>query len=172
MEIVVFRHGIALDREEAANMGLSDEERPLTDKGRKRTRAAAEGLHAVLDGDDLDLIVTSTLLRARQTADILATRFRGTPVLESAALTPGAGEVAVDQWLHTRPSNERAALVGHEPDLSDWISWGLTRKHDRILSLKKAGACLIEFPGHAEGGTGTLRWLLPAGHLRALGRAA
>ena len=60
-------------------------------------------------------------------------------------------------------------LVGHEPDLATWVSWGLTRRRDRLLAFKKAGAALLEFPGAPDGGTGTLRWLLTAQQLRALG---
>lgn len=169
VEVIVFRHGIALERDEAADMGLSDEERPLTDKGRRRTRAAAAGLRAVLDGDRVDSVVTSDLLRARQTAEILVDYVESPPAVESDALRPGAGAEALDAWLHGQGARDRLVLVGHEPDLSDWVSWGLTRKRERILAFKKAGSCLIEFPGHAEGGTGTLRWLLTAAQLRALG---
>lgn len=169
MDIIAFRHGIALDREEAHDMGLSDEERPLTDKGRRRTRAAAAGLRACLEGQAVDTIVCSLLLRAQQTAELLAPYVGEPPLVESAALNPGASPEALDTWLHGRPTDESLILVGHEPDLSAWVSWGLTRKRDRVLSLKKAGAACLEFPGPAEGGTGTLRWQLTAGQLRALG---
>ena len=65
--------------------------------------------------------------------------------------------------------DRRLLLVGHEPDLATWVSWSLTRRRDRLLAFKKAGAALLEFPGPPEGGTGTLRWLLAARQLRALG---
>lgn len=169
MEIIVFRHGIALDRDEAAAMGLSDEERPLTEKGRQRTRVAATGLRAVLENGRVDAVATSMLLRARQTAEILLDYVGAPNLVECEALRPGAGAPAVDAWLRERAPQERLILVGHEPDLSDWVSWGLTRRRERILAFRKAGSCLIEFPGHAEGGTGTLRWLLTSVQLRALG---
>jgi len=169
MEIIVFRHGIALDRDEAADMGLSDGERPLTEKGRRRTRSAAAGLKRVLGDDRVDFVISSPLLRARQTAELLLPYLEPAPMEETDVLEPGLDPADLDAWLRERRSTERLVLVGHEPDLSGWVSWGLSRKRERFMSLKKAGACLLEFPGHAEGGTGDLRWLLTAGQLRALG---
>lgn len=168
MDIIVVRHGIALDRDAAARMGLSDAERPLTDKGRRRTRSVAAGLRAVLDGDRVDAVLASTLLRAGQTAEILASHLDNPPIVETEVLAPGTAMADIDDWLRARRAQERLLLVGHEPALSTWVSWSLTRKRDRILFFKKAGACLLEFPGPAEGGTGTLRWLLTAGQLRAM----
>lgn len=168
MEIIVFRHGIALDHEEALGLGLSDPERPLTQKGQQRTRAAAMGLRVALAGSPVDTMVSSTYLRARQTADILVDYLDSPPLLETDLLAPEAKVQELDTWLHGRSPQSRLLLIGHEPHLSRWVSWSLTRKSERILSFKKAGSCLIEFPGPSEGGTGTLRWLLTAGQLRAL----
>lgn len=168
MEIIVFRHGIALDYEEAQQLGFSDPERPLTDKGRQRARMAAAGLRAALSGSPVDTMVSSTYLRARQTADILTDYLDNPPLLETHALAPDADVQALDAWLHGRSPQSRLLIVGHEPHLSRWVSWSLTRRTDRLLSFKKAGSCLVEFPGPAEGGTGSLRWLLTAGQLRGL----
>ncbi|MAA75774.1 MAG: phosphohistidine phosphatase [Salinisphaeraceae bacterium] len=168
MDILVFRHGIALEREEAARLGLSDAERPVTDRGRVRTRAAARGLMAALRGARVDAIVTSPYLRAAQTAALLAECLQIDRVIECDALVPGQGPSAVNAWLREQPAHKCQLLVGHEPDLSEWVSWGLTRRHDRLLSFKKAGCCLLEFPGSPEAGTGNLRWLLTAAQLRAL----
>ena len=168
MEIIIFRHGIALDYEKAQDIGLSDPERPLTKKGEQRTRAAAAGLRVALAGNIVNTMVSSTYLRARQTADILSDYLDQPPLLETHALAPDANVEDLDTWLHARSPQSRLIIVGHEPHLSRWASWSLTRKSDRILSLKKAGSCLIEFPGPAEGGTGTLRWLMTPTQLRAL----
>lgn len=168
MEIIVLRHGIALDHEQAHSMGLSDPERPLTGKGQQRTRAAAAGLRIALAGTPVDTMVSSTYLRAQQTAEILLDYVDHPPLLETHALAPSAAVTELDDWLHKRSPQSRLLLVGHEPHLSRWVSWSLTRKSERILSFKKAGSCMVEFPGPAEGGTGTLRWLLTAGQLRAI----
>lgn len=169
MEVVVFRHGIALDREEAAAAGYADEQRPLTDEGRRRTRAAAAGLSAMLAKTAVDRVAASPLLRARQTGEILAERMGGPAVLECPALAPGAGAPAVDEWLGQHADAAGMVLVGHEPDLSAWVSWACVGTQRQLLSLKKAGACLVRFPGQPAPGAGALRWLLEAGQLRALG---
>ena len=169
MEIIVIRHGIALDGDKARSMGLSDGERPLTREGMRRTRAAAAGLRATLADMAIDDIVTSPLLRATQTAEILAGYLDDPTIEESDALAPPVDMETLDAFLHSHFGDRRLLLVGHEPDLATWVSWSLTRRRDRLMAFKKAGAALLEFPGPPEGGTGTLRWLLAARQLRALG---
>ncbi|WP_423822898.1 phosphohistidine phosphatase SixA [Salinisphaera sp. SPP-AMP-43] len=169
MDIIVIRHGIALDGDTAEGMGLSDAERPLTALGERRTRAAAAGLRQALTDLPVDDILTSPLLRARQTAAILADYLDDPPVDQADVLAPAMDMEAVDSWLHAHFGERRVMLVGHEPDLATWVSWSLTRRRDRLMAFKKAGAALLEFPGAPDGGTGTLRWLLTAKQLRALG---
>lgn len=168
MEIILGRHGDALDLDQTEDMGLSDGERPLTDKGKRQTRAAAAGLRHVLGDDRIDYIRVSPLLRARQTADILRGYLDDALADETDALAPAAGVEAIDAMLHTCTDSERLLLVGHEPDLGKWLSWSLARNANRFAQFKKNGAALIEFPGVAEGGTGTLRWLLTGAQLREL----
>lgn len=167
MDIIIIRHGDALPADQTDTMGLSDSERPLTDKGKRQTRAAGAGLRDVLDGERIDYILSSPLLRARQTADILRGYLDDPVADESDALAPAAGAEAIDTALRACADSERLMLVGHEPDLGTWLSWSLTRRNSRFAQFKKNGAALIEFPGVAEGGTGTLRWLLTGAQLRA-----
>lgn len=169
MDVIVIRHGIALDSNAAHALGLSDPERPLTDQGQRHVRAAALGLRAALAGLPIDDILTSPLLRARQTAEILAGYLDDPPVDEAPVLAPPVGMSELDHWLHQHFGDRRVMLVGHEPDLATWTSWSLTRRRDRLMAFRQAGAALLEFPGAPEGGTGTLRWLLTASQLRALG---
>lgn len=169
MDIIVIRHGIALDADKARQLGLSDGERPLTPEGQRHTRAVAAGLRATLADLNIDDIVTSPLLRAVQTTEILAGYLDDPTIEETDALAPPVDMQALDEFLHTHFGDRRLVLVGHEPDLANWVSWSLTRRRDRLLAFKKAGAALLEFPGPPEGGTGTLRWLLTAQQLRALG---
>lgn len=169
MDIIVIRHGIALDADAAARLGLSDDERPLTPRGERRTRAAAIGLRATLADMPVDDVLASPLLRARQTADIVAGYLDDPPIDEADVLAPPVDMTRLDAWLHQHFGERRVMLVGHEPDLATWVSWSLTRRRDRLMAFKKAGAALLEFPGAPEGGTGTLRWLLTASQLRELG---
>lgn len=168
MEIILTRHGDALSPDKAEAIGLSDGERPLTEKGKRQTRAAAAALRHVLDNKRVDYLLTSPLLRARQTGDILG-GYLGDPVADPTdALAPAAGNEAIDTMLRTCGDSECLLLVGHAPDLGKWVSWGLTRQTCRLRQFKQNGVALIEFPGVAEGGTGTLRWLLTGTQLRDL----
>ncbi|WP_158583438.1 histidine phosphatase family protein [Salinisphaera sp. Q1T1-3] len=168
MDVIVIRHGIALDATTAHGMGLSDAERPLTAAGERATRAAAIGLRQLLSDMPVDDILTSPLLRARQTAAIIAPYLDDAPIDQADVLAPPVDVSALDDWLHTHFGERRVVLVGHEPDLAAWTSWSLTRKRDRLLSFSRAGAALLEFPGAPEGGTGSLRWLLTGTQLQQL----
>ena len=73
MRLVVVRHADAGDREAFAKTGKSDDLRPLSEKGRKQMKGASKGLRALVPG--ADLIVTSPLTRAVQTAKIVAVAY-------------------------------------------------------------------------------------------------
>src|SRR5271165_3922444 len=68
MILYVIRHGIAVDRTDPKSPPES--ERPLTARGVQKTRSAALGLKAV--GINPDVLITSPLVRAAQTAEIFA----------------------------------------------------------------------------------------------------
>ena len=67
MDLLIVRHGVAEDKEAFAETGKSDDERPLTDKGRKKMKRVSRGLRAIIP--DIGLLVTSPLARAHETAD-------------------------------------------------------------------------------------------------------
>jgi phosphohistidine phosphatase len=130
--------------------------------------SAASGLSRLVPG--LMRIATSPLVRARQTAEILAGAFEdGLPVEQLAALAPGGDPDDVVAWLHPRATGDCYALVGHEPDLCELTAYLLLDEIATFFSFKKGGAALIEFDGPAGAGQGILRWLLQPKHLRALG---
>ena len=70
MNVLVIRHAIAEDRDVFARTEKDDDERPLTDEGRKKMARGAQGLHTLVP--KLDLIASSPLVRAQQTAAIVA----------------------------------------------------------------------------------------------------
>lgn len=170
MQVVLFRHGIAEDREIFAGRGLPDSERPLTGKGGRRTRQAARGLACLLPA--LDAIGTSPYLRARQTADIVAGVYEEAgrvPERETIdAMRPGGELMEVRRSLERELNRDVVALVGHEPDLSELMAWFTTGRPEGHARFKKAGACLIEFPGRPGRGDGELLWLVPPSILRRL----
>jgi phosphohistidine phosphatase len=160
MQLLVIRHGIAVER----NQG-PDEARPLTDKGRRRTKQVARALQRLVPR--LDLLATSPLVRARETAEILARRYELSP-LTVPELSPDAQLGRLLEWL-TRQQEQVVAIVGHEDGLSTFASWLISARPESHLELKKAGACLVELPGRIEPGAATLKWLATPSQLRRLG---
>jgi phosphohistidine phosphatase len=145
MELYLIRHGIAGDRDPLKYP--NDEERPLTDKGRTKTQQVAQRLYEI--GLRFDLMLTSPLVRAAQTAEILQKAGLSDRLEEFAALAPdGDLHDWVNWWLESRYNKENSclALVGHQPDLGNWaeiLVWGDSKEK---LLLKKAGVIGLLLP--------------------------
>lgn len=160
MEILLMRHGRAGQRSDEQDDAL----RPLTGDGVKRLKKALPGLHRVVPR--LDRVVTSPLLRARQTAQLVAEDY-GVPLKELTALSPGGDHQALTRWLG-RQRDEVVLLVGHEPDLGRLASGYLTGSRDSFVPLKKGAICQIHFTDKPAVAQGELRLLFTAGQLRRL----
>ena len=152
VELLLLRHGIAEER----CPERVDGERALTAVGRSRTRAVAERL--VQLGLGCDQLVTSPLVRARQTADIALAAgllVEGSPSLRvDAALAPGGDPLPlVAEFQRAAPAQnrlQRLALVGHEPDLGA-LAAQLIGAPEGAIVLKKAGiALLLLGPGRGQ----------------------
>ena len=168
-QLVMVRHAIALDRDEAQAAGIGDDQRALTDKGREKMREVARGLAVLLDR--CAVICTSPLLRARQTAELVAGQFARAPVVECPALSPGVAPEQLLNWLQHRSAQTPTVVVGHEPDLGRWSSWALTGQAGGFMPFKKGGACLLEFSGRLRPEQAQLRWLCTPRQLAAMGKA-
>src|SRR5512132_2307889 len=106
-ELYLVRHGVA---EERGDAWPDDSKRPLTDDGMARMRKAARGLARL--GVGLDLVLTSPLVRARQTAEILAGALEPRPsVVNIDSLTPDGSYAAVVADLEKHGRKSRIALV-------------------------------------------------------------
>ena len=166
MDCVLFRHGIAVERDEWKG---EDAERPLTEKGGKRVRQAAAGLRA-LDVFPTHLL-TSPLVRAHETAKILQAAFRHQLSLRICdELLTDAPPDKVFPLIEVLPPDACVICIGHEPYLGETAGLLLFGKPAAGLSLKKAGACLIEMPDPPRPGRGYLHWWLPPAQLRALAK--
>ncbi len=165
MEIILVRHAKAEARD--ANSWPDDDQRPLTAEGRAEQRAAARAMKKM--GIKFDFLLTSPLLRARETADLLARGYRWSEAPQVVEeLGHGYAVGAVVKLLAKFPPASTVAMVGHEPDLSD-LTGALTTKDGRLsIAVKKSGVVGIEFDGPAEAGKGTLLFHLKPGHLRKL----
>jgi phosphohistidine phosphatase len=162
MRLLLIRHGIAVPR---GTRGVPEDERPLTKRGIRRFREAARGLATIMRRPDA--VLTSPLLRARQTADIAAEAWGKVEPVDVPALAGGTFEQVADV-LAQYPIDAVLAVVGHEPDLSSHLARLLGTPHEARLTFRKGGAALVEVPGSpAEGGA--LIWYLSPRLLRRLG---
>ncbi|MFN2601373.1 MAG: phosphohistidine phosphatase SixA [Gemmatimonadaceae bacterium] len=157
MELLVIRHGAAMDKEEFARTGKSDDLRPLTSAGMEEMKEIARGLRELVKR--IDLLVTSPLVRAVQTAEIVGAAYDIAVSETTDALSPDSEPKEFEKWA-ADSDVKRMAVVGHEPHLTALVSWLLTGKDDAIFDLKKGGMCLLEFDSGIESGSGILNWLL------------
>jgi phosphohistidine phosphatase len=166
MELLVIRHAVAEDRDQFAPTGKDDGLRPLTADGRRKFRRAARAIVAL--APKVDLLATSPLVRAADTAALLAEAYGLDELTKEPALEPDARPAALLPWLQRCAQLERVAVVGHEPHLSSLVAWLLTRRTGQLIALKKGGACLVELGDAPRAGGGVLRWLLTQRQLRML----
>jgi phosphohistidine phosphatase len=166
MDCVLFRHGIAAEREEWEG---ADADRPLTERGSRRVAQVAAGLKW-LEVQPTH-ILSSPLIRAVETANIL----RGLLRVRSSVrlvdeLLPDAAPDRLPALLHELPPESCILCVGHEPQLGMAAGMLLDGRPSTSFPFKKAGACLIEIPAPVRPGRGMLRWWMGPGQLRALGK--
>jgi phosphohistidine phosphatase len=161
-ELYLIRHGIAEARGEA---WPDDTRRPLTDEGMSRLRKSARGLAQI--GVQFDVILTSPLVRARQTAEIVAAAFEARPPLVVAdSLSPEGGVQAVMSDLEKQARRSRIALVGHEPGIGELAARLFGSR--RPVEFKKGAVCRIDVESIPPAGPGKLVWFLTPKVLREL----
>lgn len=140
-QVYLIRHGIAVDRA----LSDQDEKRSLTEEGQQKTKKVAQKIQNV--GITFDMILTSPLVRATQTAEIL--REVGlTKTLETFSALAPAGDIQdwLKWWQNSQKEMSRIALVGHQPDLGNWaelLIWGNIQEK---LVVKKAGIIGLNCP--------------------------
>jgi len=157
MELYFLRHGIAAD---AGPAGMGDAGRPLTKEGIAKMQAGARGMRRL--DLRLDALLSSPLVRARETAAIVA-RELGLELQLADELAPGCEIGQLFALLGEHRAAERVMLVGHEPDFSILI--GALTGGGQVL-MKKGGLGRVDIE-RLEQGAGTLTWLLPPRILRA-----
>jgi phosphohistidine phosphatase len=168
MNLYLMRHGIALAQDDPSV--ARDAERPLTSKGLKRMRKAARGLSAL--AIPFDSILTSPLIRARQTADIVASTLGLETYLEEiSGLAPESNVEHLMFSLTRYQDRKHMLLVGHEPLLSSVAAHLLGGRKPASLNVefKKGGLCRIEIDSLPAAAPGTLHWFLTPKQLRLLG---
>lgn len=157
MKVYLLRHGDAV---EAGDPQYKDAERPLTPKGIQRTKDLAHALRQM--EINFDLILSSPLTRARETAEIIVrgVKFAGKLELTDALAPYGSMENMVHQLTMVRPASASVLLVGHEPYLGGFISLLCTGGPGLSLSVKKGALCRLEIATPLCGKCATLEWLV------------
>lgn len=161
VDLCLVRHGIAGERGPA---GPDDGLRPLTRRGIDRWTIGAKGLLSVFQPQ---VVLTSPLVRAQQTAAILAKAGGGLPLIEVESLAD-SDMAAVARDVRASGANA-VAVVGHEPWMSELLAWAITPGSDTSVDFKKGAAALVSFEGDPDESTGMLTWFLSPAVLRQLG---
>jgi len=168
MQLLVIRHATAENPATVADTGEADAARPLSKEGKRTMKRVTAGLSELVD--ELDVIAASPLVRAQQTAQIVAKAYNDLPVATVDALLPENEPSALVPWLQQHAADNVVAIVGHEPHLGILVTWLMTGQKTSRVALKKGSACLLEFSDTVEGGSATLHWLLTPSELRRIGR--
>jgi phosphohistidine phosphatase len=163
--LYIMRHGLAVAR---GSVRFSDDaERPLVPEGKEKMREIAEGLKRT--GFEVDWIVSSPLVRAVETAEIIAESLASSaPMDVCEAMRPGGSPEELIAFLAKRPSRTRVLVVGHEPDLSELAARLIGAGSHVNLAFKKGGCCMISFDEFPPRNPGQLEWWLTPRLLRKL----
>jgi len=161
-ELYLIRHAVA---EERGETWPDDAKRPLTADGMSRMRKTVRGLSRL--GVTIDLILTSPLVRTRQTAEIVAAGLDPKPALVNVeSLAPGGTFAALVADLEKHARKSRIALVGHEPAIGEIAARLIGSRHP--FEFKKGAVCRIDIDVVPPAGPGDLRWFMPPRVLRAI----
>jgi phosphohistidine phosphatase len=155
MELVILRHGKA----GPAEHGIPDRDRAITGKGIEDIRKVARWLlsHDLI----FDMIITSPLKRARETAEIVSLQSsRKSPVTVWEILSPGGSPEEILQAIGGMAEDSVILLVGHEPDLSRLVSRIIAGDDNASIALAKGGMAYIKEFSPSRHPSGELHWLL------------
>ena len=166
MDLLIIRHANAVERDR--RRWRDDDARPLSSTGKRQARKAAAGLKAFSKAPDL--LLTSPLVRARQTAQIL-TDAAGWPQPEEAPeLSPGEPALAVLTLLG-KDRSKLVAVVGHQPGLGALLTACLLGDGGALpIEMKKNAVACVSFEGSPRAGCAALEWLATPRMLRGLRR--
>lgn len=161
MFLLLIRHAIAAPLGEPA---AHDKDRPLTARGKQRFRQVARSLSHLVPTPKA--ILTSPLLRARETADLAAKALGGARPIVVPALQNGKW-AGIRRALSAYGKADTVVLVGHE----DWIS-SLTARllgsdQGESFSYRRGGVAFLELPT-LDARTAKLLWFIPPRVFRRL----
>ncbi len=155
MQLYLVRHA---DAQPIGGGGAADDaQRPLTALGQQQAHGLAEKL--LKQGVTLEAIVTSPLVRARQTAEGIAQGWPQAVSLHVCDDLAPCGKRRNIIKFAKKLGVENIALVGHQPDLEELAAWLIGSRKAQIV-IEKAGVAAIACGDEIDKGMGTLGWLL------------
>ncbi len=164
MDLYILRHGKA---EPYGNRYPSDSIRPLSPKGKRRTKLSTKGMKAT--NVSVDLIVSSPLLRARQTAEIVHDGLGIAEPIEFSDTLASGNVRGILSTVDARSSLSGLMLVGHEPTLSELISTMASGSYHTAFNLKPGGMCKLNVTAVRYGQCATIEWFVTPKQLVAMG---
>lgn len=167
MQLLLIRHAIAEDS--TSFLPQADAARVLTPEGRAKMQKAVKGLSQQID--IINYLISSPLVRAQQTADIVASGFPTTIRETLSLLSPGGSFHGILDYLQQYQATDTVALVGHETDLGELGAWLLSGQRANWLPMKKGSVYLLEFNHHVVSGKAVLQWALTAKQLGRLSKS-
>ena len=164
MNVYLMRHGIAAD----ADGVTGDDQRPLTDKGRKKLEKIAANMKNL--NIEIDLILSSPSLRTRQTAEVILASLNvpNKKLILSENLRMGAALEELIEEINSHMLIENILLVSHEPVLSQLIGILLAGDESLNIQIKKAGLCKLEVRRLICGRCARLDYLLTPDQLASM----
>lgn len=157
MDLYLIRHAKAHDPDPAR--WPDDHDRPLSASGEELLQQVARAISTIVP--EVNIVLRSPYLRARQTADVLCAVADWPEALSTSALEPGKSQVEVVHALTEYRGVGALALVGHEPLLSHLASYLLVGELVRANIKMRPGSILyMSFDAWPGMGNGTIQWLL------------
>jgi phosphohistidine phosphatase len=166
MDVILVRHAEAGSRD--PNSWPDDDLRPVTTEGRRKQATASRAMRRM--GITFDFLVSSPLLRAQQTAQVLAEEYGWEePPQLADQLGHACTPANVLKLLAKFPPDATVCLIGHEPAFSTVAAALVSKSGDARIELKKSGVIGIGFEGAPALGKGVLLYHLKPGQLRKIG---
>jgi len=164
MELYFLRHAIAVQRGHPKY--TNDAQRPLTAQGAQKMSCAAHGMRTL--GLSFDAILCSPYVRARQTAQII-TRVFQTPKIKINFTNNLVGNTPLEElWqeiLTLSSKSKKILLVGHQPHLTEFMSYLLKSEKPIPINLKKGALAHLSCPDSCGPTPAVLNWVLTASQL-------
>jgi phosphohistidine phosphatase len=154
MNIYLIRHGDA----ERISLDKKDYDRELTPTGKIKLKSAVFNWNNTIK--EFDFIITSPLVRAIQTANIIAEQYNASDkIVIDKKLSPGCDTGDIMEIANSL-SGEEIAFVGHQPDFSEVLSDLISHK-GAFIDFKKGAIAKISFDHKVKPADGTLEFLIP-----------